>query len=288
MNDHTSAAAFCTSNGAVIPPRAAAQIAERTGLAAWAPPPTADALTTDSSETRRLLHLLLTIYTVDTTYASQLPLPVLSYKFSRPTLFFFHVSPPATSPDVLPPPHLLSSVAPSPPPPSPAPQKAPEVAAAHLLASHAASFDPQTVLSTVPPHWPLRTLSLYLVRTLRTAAHTSHERTLVKGLATGQNLAVTDVAHEQLRAAGALVEEALNEDEGGMTLGTSGEDEVLDEKAALTVDPPASMAVDVPLRGKGEWAGEEEVSADVLGAVGSWMTSRSSVTDTSAGGNDTG
>ena len=77
VHDHTSAAAFCTSNGAVIPPRAAAQIAERAGLAAWAPPsPTtiaADApTTTDNTETKRLLHLLLTIYTVDTTYASRI------------------------------------------------------------------------------------------------------------------------------------------------------------------------------------------------------------------------
>ena len=68
VHDHTSAAAFCTSIGAVIPPRAAAQIAERAGLAAWAPPsPTAEAPTaTDKAETKRLLHLLLTIYTVDT------------------------------------------------------------------------------------------------------------------------------------------------------------------------------------------------------------------------------
>jgi hypothetical protein len=71
VHDHTSAAAFCTSHGAVVPPRAAAHLAERAGLAAWAlaspPQPTSSA---DSPETRRLLHLLLTIYTADTTYAS--------------------------------------------------------------------------------------------------------------------------------------------------------------------------------------------------------------------------
>ena len=61
-----------TSNGSVIPPRAAAQITERAGLAAWPQPsPTAttpDAPTAaDNIETKRLLHLLLTIYTVYTT-----------------------------------------------------------------------------------------------------------------------------------------------------------------------------------------------------------------------------
>ena len=86
------------------------------------------------------------------------------------------------------------------------------------------------------------------------------------------------MAHEQLRAAGALVEEALNEDEDNAGAGSE-EELVLDEKAALTADAHASMAVDLPLRGKGGWAGEE-------GVVGSWMTSQSSVTNTSAEGND--
>ncbi|KAI0000159.1 hypothetical protein BJV74DRAFT_876958 [Russula compacta] len=159
VHDYTSAAAFCTSNGAVVPPLAAAHLAERAGLAALVPPPpppTSD-VPTDSTETKRLLHLLLTIYTSDATYVS-----------------------------------------------SPA--------AVHLLSSHATSFDPHMVLSTLPPRWSLRTLSPYLIRTLRTATHVAHERALVKSLAMGQNLAVTDTAHAQLRAAGALVEEAVDED----------------------------------------------------------------------------
>jgi Vacuolar sorting protein 39 domain 2 len=170
------------------------------------------------------------------------------------------------------------ALSPSPVPPPP-PLKDTEAAAAHLLASHATSFDPQTVLSTLPSRWPLRTLSLYLVRTLRTAAHTSHERALVKAVATGQNLAVTDAAHEQLRAAGALMEEALDEDEdedNDVDAGV-GDELVLDEKIVLP-DAPASIAVDVPLGGKRERV--EEVSVDAVGAVGSWMSGRSSVTHT--------
>lgn len=95
---------------------------------------------------------------------------------------------------------------------------------------------------------------MYLVRTLRTAAHTSHERALVKALATGQNLAVIDTAHEQLRAAGALMEEALDEDEdedSDMGAGIGGKEVVLDEKTVLS-DAPASIAVDLPSGGKRE------------------------------------
>jgi hypothetical protein len=124
---------------------------------------------------------------------------------------------------------------------------------------------------------------MYLVRSLRTAAHIAHERALVKALATGQNLAVTDVAYDQLRAAGALVEEELDEFEEDTDLGAGGKEEVvLDEKAALPASAPASMAVDLPLRGKGEWAGEEATVG-----VGSWMTGRSSATNTSTGDNGT-
>ena len=113
---------------------------------------------------------------------------------------------------------------------------------------------------------------MYLVRTLRTAAHTSHERALVKALATGQNLAVTDAAHEQLRAAGALIEEELDGDEDS-DMGAGGEKVVFDEKTVLS-DAPASIAVDLPLGGR------RERLEDAVGAVGSWMSGRSSVTHT--------
>ena len=114
---------------------------------------------------------------------------------------------------------------------------------------------------------------MYLVRTLRTAAHTSHERALVKALATGQNLAVTDAAHAQLRAAGALIEEEADDEDEGTDVGGGGE-LMLDEKAALASDAPASRVVDVPLKSRTE-------RADTVGVVGSWMSGRSSVTNPS-------
>lgn len=257
MHDHASAAAFCTSNGVVVPPRAAAQLAERAELAAWAPAPalaptaspTPDS-PAESAQTQRLLRLLLTIYTSDSPCVFPLPLTIFSQRF------FF--------------PRRTTSTAPDSPASTPT---AAETAAANLLASHAPSFDAPAVLTTLPPRWPLRALSPYLVRALRTAAHTAHERALVKALAAGQNLAVADVAHAQLRAAGALVEEAVeDEDEGG------GEELVLDEKAAFA----SSQGAPAPTVVIGKTGADASADADVV--VGSWMSGRSSVTNAPAGG----
>jgi hypothetical protein len=93
----------------------------------------------------------------------------------------------------------------------------------------------------------------------------------------GQNLAMTDAAHAQLRAAGALVEEAVDED----TDDADGGEMVLDEKAALASGVPASIAVDVPPRGKME--PDASADADAVGVAGSWMSGRSSVTNTFSG-----
>lgn len=245
VHDHASAAAFCTSHGAVVPPRAAAQLAERAELAAWAlapapalpASPTPDGAPTESTET--LLRLLLTIYTS-----------------GSPTT---PAAPDSPAPDT------TASTTPT----------AAETAAAHLLASHAPSFDTPAVLTTLPPRWPLRALSPYLVRTLRTAAHTAHERALVKALAAGQNLAVADVAHAQLRAAGALVEEAASDSDEDET---GGEELVLDEKAELA---RASQGAPAPTVVIGKTGTDASADADVV--VGSWMSGRSSVTNAVGG-----
>ena len=92
---------------------------------------------------------------------------------------------------------------------------------------------------------------------------------------------MTDAAHAQLRAAGALIEEAVDEDEDADTGVGGGGELVLDEKAVLASDAPTSrVVVDVPLRGKTERA-DADASADAVGVVGSWMSGRSSVTNRS-------
>jgi len=96
---------------------------------------------------------------------------------------------------------------------------------------------------------------------------------------------VTDAAHEQLRAAGALVEEAVDEHEEDANASVNGGGDgelILDEKSALASGVPTSTVVDVPLRGKtGRASTDADTSAETDGFVGSWMSGRSSVTHTS-------
>jgi hypothetical protein len=95
---------------------------------------------------------------------------------------------------------------------------------------------------------------------------------------------VTDAAHAQLRAAGALVEEAVDEDEEDADASVGGHGElILDEKSALASGVPTSTVVNVPLRGKTERpTTDADTSAEAVGGfVGSWMSGRSSVTNTS-------
>jgi hypothetical protein len=75
-----------------------------------------------------------------------------------------------------------------------------------------------------------------------------------------------------LRAAGALIEEEVDDEDEDADVDGDGE-LVLDEKAALASDAPASRVVDVPLKSRTE-------RADTVG-VGSWMSGRSSVTNPS-------
>jgi hypothetical protein len=121
-------------------------------------------------------------------------------------------------------------------------------------------------------------LSLYLVRTLRTTAHTAHERGLIKALATGRNLAVTDAAHAQLRAAGAIVEEALDDEVDGAS--GDGEELILDEKTVLRSTVPIPAAVDLTVSSRDKT--ERMIASG--GVVGSWMSGQSSVTTNSGSG----
>lgn len=67
----------------------------------------------------------------------------------------------------------------------------------------------------VPTTWPLRTLSTYLTRSLRRTQHIAHEGQIVRAICAGQNLAVLESTFEVLREEGAIVEEAVSDDEEG-------------------------------------------------------------------------
>ena len=65
------------------------------------------------------------------------------------------------------------------------------------------------VISTVPPDWPLPSLSSFLTRSFRRITHQKREGELTKSIAAGQNLEVKDLTYEPIREAGALLEEEL-------------------------------------------------------------------------------
>ncbi|KAF9235542.1 rab-GTPase-TBC domain-containing protein [Melanogaster broomeanus] len=86
---------------------------------------------------------------------------------------------------------------------------------AKLLSSQSGRLDVVDILPLVPPTWPLHTISTYLTRSLRRSQHISHEGQIVKAICAGQNLAVLESTFEVLRDGGAIVEEAVSDDEEG-------------------------------------------------------------------------
>ncbi|KAI0064243.1 hypothetical protein BV25DRAFT_1823215 [Artomyces pyxidatus] len=112
-------------------------------------------------------------------------------------------------------------------------------AAANLLNSQALNFDEVDVLELVPPAWPLPTLSAFLTRSFRRTLHAKHEGLVIKGIAMGQNLVISDETHEVMRSQGALVEEALPSSPSASSASV-----VFDEKVGY--EP--SAAIDVPVK----------------------------------------
>ncbi|KAJ7097878.1 hypothetical protein B0H15DRAFT_945449 [Mycena belliarum] len=88
--------------------------------------------------------------------------------------------------------------------------------AAHLLNSQAMNLDVvDVVIPIVPVKWPLKVMSSFLARSFRRTVHARQEGRIVKALAAGQNLEVKDQTWLILREEGMVVEEALDDDEGG-------------------------------------------------------------------------
>ncbi|KAF8840538.1 hypothetical protein BDN67DRAFT_1069186 [Paxillus ammoniavirescens] len=109
---------------------------------------------------------------------------------------------------------------------------------ARLLSSQAARLDVIDIIPLVPSTWPLHTISTYLTRSLRSAQHISHETQIVKAICAGQNLAVLEQTFEVLREEGAIVEEAVSDDEEGegekgVVGGEGGAGKSFDEKVGL-------------------------------------------------------
>lgn len=74
------------------------------------------------------------------------------------------------------------------------------------LSGHLLIFRPQ-VLSSVPPSWSLSSISSFLTRSFRRSQHVAHGESVVKSIAWGQNLRVSDRAFTVIREQGGMVEE---------------------------------------------------------------------------------
>jgi len=84
---------------------------------------------------------------------------------------------------------------------------------ARLLNTQAMNLDVLEVIPLVPPDWSLNTMSSFLSRSFRRTLHTRHEGQIVKAISTGQNLEVADKSWLILREQGAIVEEAVDDED---------------------------------------------------------------------------
>ncbi|KAJ8481088.1 hypothetical protein ONZ45_g15430 [Pleurotus djamor] len=104
--------------------------------------------------------------------------------------------------------------------------------AARLLNAQASSLDVVDVISLIPPRWPLNTMSSFLTRSFRRTLHDVHEGQIIKMISLAQNLEVKDSTWGILREAGAMVEEAADDESSS----SFDEKSSLSEKVALRFD----------------------------------------------------
>ncbi|KAI6148762.1 hypothetical protein BKA82DRAFT_4141239 [Pisolithus tinctorius] len=110
-----------------------------------------------------------------------------------------------------------------------------------LLSSQAQNLEIPDVISLVPESWPLHSVSSFLVRSLRRSLHEKHEGQIVKAIYAGQNLKVFERSYITLRDEGAIIEETIEDGEGG-----SGESfDGLVEKVAMQLGRGDIHVVDI-------------------------------------------
>ncbi|THH03162.1 hypothetical protein EW145_g6477 [Phellinidium pouzarii] len=140
-----------------------------------------------------------------------------------------------------------------------------------LLNSQSVNLDVLDVMQHVPPDWPLSTMSSFLVRSFRRTVHARHEGQIIKAISAGQNLEVVDNTWHILREQGAIVEEAIDDDDGSDT----GEEKfALDEKIGLHNDdddePSESIGIAeirIDKRKPQELAADDVIDTGVNGRV---------------------
>ncbi|CDO71043.1 hypothetical protein BN946_scf184844.g47 [Trametes cinnabarina] len=207
LNDSTSAEAYCTLGGEVVPARTAQVIGERSGLQAWAALVTP--LAAPGKPVKSGSASMKRTKTVDEEVKKDLIMILLEV----------YMSGGETTAD----------------------------RTAKLLNSQAMNLDVVNVISMIPPEWPLRILSTFVTRSLRRTLHEHHEGQIIKAISQGQNLAVAEQTWEIIRQEGAIIEEPLEDEEDtgigeklGLDLGerVQGEPASFNEKIVL---PPVDL-----------------------------------------------
>ncbi|KAL1948770.1 hypothetical protein VTO73DRAFT_10576 [Trametes versicolor] len=173
MNDATSAEAYCTLGGEVVPAKTAQAIGERAGLQAWAALVTP--LAAPGKQVKPSAAPMKKTKTVDDDVKKDLVMILLEVYMSG--------------------------------------GEATADRTAQLLNSQAMNLDVVDVISMIPPEWPLRILSTFITRSLRRTLHAHHEGQIVKAISQGQNLVVADQTWDVIREQGAIIEEPLEDDE---------------------------------------------------------------------------
>lgn len=193
LRDATSAEAYCTLGGEVVPAKVAQSLGERYGLQQWA------ALLSPPTKSRPGASAMQRQKTVDEGVKKS---PI------RTLLEVYMSGGEATAERT-----------------------------ARFLNAQAMNLDVLDVISLIPPDWPLRILSNFLERSLRRTLHTKHEGQIVKAISAGQNLAVAERTWLIMREQGAIIEEAVDEDEDDDAgEGEKGVPLSFDEKVALHMD----------------------------------------------------
>ncbi|KAF8878476.1 hypothetical protein CPB84DRAFT_1817502 [Gymnopilus junonius] len=174
LNDSTSAEAYCTLGGDIVPPKVAQAIAGDLGLQDWVtvlfglspptkgvngkgagPTPVTRLKTVNEELKKELLKILLEVY-MDVEKSDR---------------------------------------------------------AAQLLNAQAVNLDILDVISLVPANWPVNLMTSFLARSFRRTLHIQHEGKIVKNISAGQNLEVKDRTWDVLREEGAIIEEELVDDD---------------------------------------------------------------------------
>ncbi|BGP17675.1 hypothetical protein JCM10213v2_005713 [Rhodosporidiobolus nylandii] len=92
--------------------------------------------------------------------------------------------------------------------------------AARLLETQALHLDALEILPLLPSSWPLHLLTPYLTRSLRQSLHGQQDASILKNLASAQNLAVSKRLYQLQLEAGPTVETS---DDGDLAVGAGGE-----------------------------------------------------------------